>query len=315
MSRPLTYQYVKQWIINNTNYSLISTEYIKSKDKLKLKCEKHGIFEVSFDNLSSKKVKCKYCSSEKTSKKQRHSIEYIKNWINTKTPYILISNDYKNRRSKNKLYCKKHGIFEITFASLYRGHGCQKCGYVNTINSSTIYNIDKVKDFVEKNTKYKVISTEYSSIKDKMIFQCPDHGIFEASFDSIKVGKRCKRCAFFESRSEKECREIIESITNKKFLKTRPNFLKNPKTGNNLELDGYCEELKMAFEYDGEYHFKVVTCWNNYSNRLAETQFRDKLKEDLCNQYNIILIRIPYFIDDKKLFIKEKLQFLGYNNG
>ena len=42
---------------------------------------------------------------------------------------------------------------------------------------------------------------------------------------------------------ENECKKIIETLTGKKFYKVRPDFLRNPKTGHNLELDCYNKEL------------------------------------------------------------------------
>lgn len=43
----------------------------------------------------------------------------------------------------------------------------------------------------------------------------------------------------------------------KKFIKSRPKWLKSPKN-HSIELDGYCSELKLAFEYNGVQHYKFV---------------------------------------------------------
>lgn len=61
--------------------------------------------------------------------------------------------------------------------------------------------------------------------------------------------------------NEERCRAIIERLLNKerdgerfKFKKVRPWWLINHETGFFLQLDGYCEKLKFAFENDGIQH-------------------------------------------------------------
>ena len=48
---------------------------------------------------------------------------------------------------------------------------------------------------------------------------------------------------------KKICRREIEKMSGKSFVKIRPDFLKNEKTGSNLELDCFNKELKIAVEY------------------------------------------------------------------
>ena len=61
--------------------------------------------------------------------------------------------------------------------------------------------------------------------------------------------------------NEERCRAIIERLLNKerdgerfKFKKVRPWWLINHETGFCLQLVGYCEKLKFAFENDGIEH-------------------------------------------------------------
>ena len=68
-----------------------------------------------------------------------------------------------------------------------------------------------------------------------------------------------------------------------------------------MELDGYCEELKIAFEYDGEFHYKDI--YDDYHNQ----QKRDTIKDKLCKEQGIKLIRIPYWINDKRTYIQDQL--------
>ena len=107
-------------------------------------------------------------------------------------------------------------------------------------------------------------------------------------------------------RTEEECRTIIEELSGQKWPKKR--LFKNPETNGHLELDGYCEALSMAFEYDGEQHFKE-SAFGSGDDTLKERQHRDAIKDQLCAQNGIKLIRIPYIMKSSlRSFIGESLQ-------
>lgn len=101
----------------------------------------------------------------------------------------------------------------------------------------------------------------------------------------------------FESKGEIECKRIIEKLTGKQFLKQRPIFLKNDIiNGNNLELDLYNPELKLAIEYNGEQHYKFIPYFHKSKEAFYNLKYRDDLKKRLCKKNNIKLIEIPYTI-------------------
>ncbi len=101
----------------------------------------------------------------------------------------------------------------------------------------------------------------------------------------------------------------MECLTKRKFPKVRPRFLRNPQTGRNLELDGFCADLQLAFEYDGEGHH----CWPNAFHRTREAfdrqQQRDALKNQLCENAGVTLLRVPHTIafDEIEQFITESI--------
>lgn len=113
---------------------------------------------------------------------------------------------------------------------------------------------------------------------------------------------------------EGECRRILESIFQKPFQKIRPNWLKNPKTKKNLELDGYNEDEKLAFEYNGIQHAKFHPMHNGDVNEFYAQQERDRLKIDLCKKHGVKLLIIPHTIRFDKLesYIRKQLRELGY---
>jgi len=108
---------------------------------------------------------------------------------------------------------------------------------------------------------------------------------------SILKGKREKTKGVYKN--EEKCREIVESIYNLPFKKVRPNFLKNPKTGRNLELDMYNDQLKIAIEYNGIQHRTYAPYFHkSYDDYLGQVD-RDNLKKQKCKENGVTLICVP----------------------
>jgi len=110
---------------------------------------------------------------------------------------------------------------------------------------------------------------------------------------------------------EGRCRQIMEKLFNKQFAKIRPAWLRNEKrdnrtgTGTNhkLELDGYCEQLGIAFEYNGKQHRVYPNTWHETKKQFDDQQKRDRLKIVRCEEENIKLIVIP----DREIVPYDKL--------
>ena len=99
-----------------------------------------------------------------------------------------------------------------------------------------------------------------------------------------------------ESKGELECKKVLEDLFNKPFYKIRPNFLFNNITKQNLELDLYNEELKLAVEYNGKQHYEYIPYFHKTKDSFYNQQYRDQIKKNLCEKNNIILIDVPYNI-------------------
>ena len=108
---------------------------------------------------------------------------------------------------------------------------------------------------------------------------------------------------------EELCRNTLEEIYKVPFPKVRPDWLKNPETGRNLELDCYNEDLGLALEYNGSQHYSENSVWNADYNQFTKQKERDELKMKLCKDNNIKLIVVPYTISPDNIpeFIKNEL--------
>jgi hypothetical protein len=138
--------------------------------------------------------------------------------------------------------------------------------------------------------------------------------LFELPFTPRKSSAESHKVAWGlestnSSKGEQECKRVIEEITQKHFIKHRPDFLKNEITGKNLELDCYNDELKLAIEYNGIQHYEYTPVFHKNKDSFYNTKYRDKMKETLCHENGVKLIVVPYTVklQDIKRYIQDRL--------
>jgi hypothetical protein len=95
------------------------------------------------------------------------------------------------------------------------------------------------------------------------------------------------------------------------FKKARPNWLRTSR-GHQMELDGYSQVLKIAFEHQEMQHYKSIKYFDSSKSNLCKIQENDRQKRELCNANGIILIEVPSIleilgIDNVKTFISGEL--------
>lgn len=88
--------------------------------------------------------------------------------------------------------------------------------------------------------------------------------------------------------------ETLLSLPHMSFTKQRPSWLTNA-NGDRLELDGYCEDVMVAFEFQDEYHFDPNHIFHKkapggYAKRVAD----DKAKVEQCAAHGVKLVVVPY---------------------
>ena len=57
----------------------------------------------------------------------------------------------------------------------------------------------------------------------------------------------------------------------------------------NLEIDCYNHELRLGVEYDGAQHYKYNPYFHKNKEAFYNQKYRDKLKEYMCKENNIVL--------------------------
>ena len=119
-----------------------------------------------------------------------------------------------------------------------------------------------------------------------------------------------------ESLGEGICRRHLERVFGRPFNKARPDFLRNPVTGGdfNLELDCFNPELKLALEYNGAQHYKYVPYFHRNKEAFYNQKYRDEMKRTKCKEHGIKLIEVPYTVksDDLEAYVNSELKKFGF---
>ena len=137
----------------------------------------------------------------------------------------------------------------------------------------------------------KCLSDKYTNCFSNLLWECEDcNRTWEATPANVIRGTWCPYCSHI---GEESCRSIFEEIFKVEFPKKRPSWLVNEKTGRRMELDGFNQELKIAFEYNGLQHYTVVNPFHSSEDDLKSSIERDVLKANICKEQGITLIIVP----------------------
>ena len=275
------------------DYSLV--DYISTNTKIKIICPIHGVFEQRMTaHLGGQG--CKECAYEKifNEKRLKHTelfIEKSKEVHNGKYDYSLV--EYIDNKTRVKIICPVHGVFEQNPTPHLNGSGCSKCFYERRISESQSKNsilfIEKARRVHGDRFDYSLVDYITSKIKVKII--CPDHGVFEQQPCAHINGQGCRKCRL--SRGEQKILDYLE------WEGLNYEFEYSPPALGRKRFDFYLTDHEIAIEYDGIQHFYPVIY--NYKmteeeaeRHLRESQQRDKEKEDWCQENGVELVRIKY---------------------
>lgn len=279
---------------NQYNYSNI--DYVDSKTKIKIFCNKHLCFfdQAPAEHLRGKKS-CKECINDSLKKNNPSKLinkisssdvflDKAKKKHNDKYDYSLV--DYISSDIKIKIICPVHGIFEQIPSGHVRGKGCNKCSIDKRKKTFNKTKENFISDAIEAHGDlYDYSFVDYVNSQTKVKIICKKHGIFEQlPYDHIsKHG--CNKCSSSISKLEIEINEFltgirIDTITSS-FSVIKPS-----------QIDIYIPSHNVAIEFNGLY-------W--HSENKVDTNYHLN-KTNLCEELGIQLIHI---FEDEWLFKKD----------
>lgn len=177
------------------------------------------------------------------------------------------------------------------------------------INQNVISNVNQdtlnIKD--NKNNKVNVEDLVYVTEEEALIDQTPK---LPPGFRSLSIKEYGKGDS--KSKMESVCKRVAEEVFGEKFITVRPDFLRNPETGRNLEIDLYSEKLSIGIEYNGKQHYVWPNIFHKTYEDFIKQVRRDQLKVELCDRHGVYLITVPYNVQSHE--VKEYIEYYRPEN-
>lgn len=214
---------------------------------------------------------------------------------------LCLSDRYQHCKAKLTWQCSQGHVWQATLHSVqHGGTWCPKCARFRRALS-----IELAREVAESRGG-RCLSSVYSNNKAKMIWECAKGHQWAASMQNVnRKGTWCPTCN--TRHGERDVRIIFETIfVGFRFATARPKSLRVGQRSF-LQLDGYNEELSIAFEFQGIQHYKFVYFFHRSPEGYASLLQRDQIKLDLCNNTGIRLIVVPCFVNDRWTFVRSWL--------
>lgn len=297
MRKLTTEQYKARISEVNKDIEIIS-EYIGANKPVTAKCKLDG-------NVWSARASMLYVSGcpKCDIKKRTKTTEQFKKEVEQINPNIEVIEEYRTSREKIKFRCKIEGtVWDAEPYVILSGCGCPECANKDRIKKRK-KTIEDVKKQIKEIDKDIEIIGEYKNSLSKTKFRCKKcKGIWETSTSSIINNKSgCPKCGS-KSKGEKNIRKYCEknNIQYKEQYKIKD--CKNKKV---LPFDFalFSENKLIALiEYQGIQHYKPVAFFGG-EREFKQRKINDKIKKDYCEVKNILLIEVPYWIEDVDEYI------------
>lgn len=207
--------------------------------------------------------------------------------------------DFQDSETPLKIRCKNGHEWVQYPKRIIKGGWCRQC-WVEKYAGKHLKLKDGLSQAINlaKSRGGECLSEVYVATNQPMHWKCQNGHEWFALLCEIKRGSWCPNCS--ASVRERFCRSAIELLTGQSFSKSKPKWLLNSR-GHRMELDGYCRELQLAFEHQGEQHFREVKHFNRRAETLALRVQDDIDKRKLCHENGVTLVEVPYSVPYESL--------------
>ena len=268
--------------VHGHHYDYNMVKYVNSKTKVKIGCPDHGIFMQTPEKHIHRKHGCPDCSKTKKLNNQTF-IERAEVIHDNQYRYHLC--DYRKAKTKIKILCLTHGIFEQTPSShIDQRTGCPICSKKHQY-STTEFITEAIKIHGDS---YGYSLVDYTNNYTNITLICGEHGSFLQSPSNHLSGKGCPICK--NSKSE----NIISQFLLRKGIKFLPQHkFDDCKHKRRLPFDFYLPDYNTCIEFNGKQHYKPIEFFGG-EDGFNKQLVRDAIKKTYCENQGIRLLIIKY---------------------
>jgi hypothetical protein len=276
----------------------LTSPYTRANDTHTFVCNKGHEWLAKFNNVSNGNG-CRICSYTNISNKLKLSQKLAEERVyKTHGDNIKLIAPYTSK-GKNTFKCKAKGHrWTASFDNVVNGNGCQQCYGTVRLTQETAE--EKIK---EKHGDTLWLASPFTKLRDIHKFECDRGHKWEARYIIVAKGSPCRYCHPPCNGYSKIGLKWI-----KRWKKIVPYKIKTAKSGEKrlrgkssklYKVDGYCEKLKLVFEFDGDnWHgnptrFESGSKPHPFSNKTAKQLYQDTIdrRKDLTAAgYTVISI-------------------------
>jgi hypothetical protein len=202
-----------------------------------------------------------------------------------------LSDTYQNARTPLQWKCAEGHTWTATPCAVKLGSWCPQC-YKDNRSALAIrkYTLEDMKKLAT-NRRGDCLSSYFKNVLEPLAWRCAlGHEWIAPPASIIHNNSWCPSCSRYLG--ERLCRVAFEQIFGRRFPKARPKWLRSSNS-TQLELDGYCPSLGIAFEHHGEQHYSDNIQYIKTTSQLQKRIAYDKQKRILCQEHNVTLIEVP----------------------
>lgn len=278
----------------------LETEFLGINTRHKFVCHVCGHRWAAAPNaLVHRGCFCNRCGSNRAGLKRRTDAKKLAEKVRANGGSLLSATPVRERgRLKVHVKCNECSFDWWIAVQKLSTTWCPKCARKQQAIASS-YDLEYFQRIAEAKHG-RCLSKSYQGIEQKLEFVCAAGHRFEKIAALLTRSNPlhnswCNHCSPNLNIAEELCRAIFEATFSVRF-KSGYHFdwLRNAR-GRKMQLDGYSNELNLAFEYQGQQHHMEV---KRFGGNLKKRRLDDRQKLKLCQTNGVRLLQIPFFPSD-----------------